>query len=164
MTTSPTVPTEMKYGEREIEDGKLTTFPNPRIGRKYEIDITLPEFSCKCPFSGYPDYATIHVTYTPDEKVVELKAIKLYINSFRDRYISAEEELVAETSAVIMAARLDLLPRSLASSIEYIAFWETSLPVNNEDEAIQRVIHNVARATSYLSDALAGTRAPATTS
>ncbi len=83
----------MKYGEREIEEGKLITFPNPRIGRYYTIDITLPEFTCKCPFSGYPDFATLHLTYVPNEKVVELKAIKLYINRYRDRYISHEESV-----------------------------------------------------------------------
>ena len=83
----------MKYGEREIEAGKLITFPNPRIGRHYTINVTLPEFTCKCPFSGYPDFATLYLTYVPNEKVVELKAIKLYINSYRDRYISHEESV-----------------------------------------------------------------------
>jgi 7-cyano-7-deazaguanine reductase len=83
--------TEMKYGERAIIDGELITFPNPRPGRKYNIAISLPEFTCKCPFSGYPDFATIHINYVPDQKVVELKALKLYINSYRDRYISHEE-------------------------------------------------------------------------
>jgi 7-cyano-7-deazaguanine reductase len=82
---------EMKYGERIIAEGELITFPNPRIGRRYEIQITLPEFTCKCPFSGYPDFATIYLTYCPDEKVAELKALKLYINQYRDRYISHEE-------------------------------------------------------------------------
>ncbi len=84
---------QMKYGEREIAEGKLITFPNPRIGRRYDIQITLPEFTCKCPFSGYPDFATIHITYVPNERVVELKSIKLYINSYRDRYISHEESV-----------------------------------------------------------------------
>jgi 7-cyano-7-deazaguanine reductase len=86
-----TIPGEMKYGEREIVDGGLITFPNPRIGRRYNIEISLPEFTCKCPFSGYPDFATIQINYVPDQKVVELKALKLYINSYRDRYISHEE-------------------------------------------------------------------------
>jgi len=81
----------VKYGEWAIAEGELITFPNPRIGRRYQVDISLPEFTCKCPFSGYPDFATIKVTYFPDEKVVELKALKLYINSYRDRYISHEE-------------------------------------------------------------------------
>lgn len=82
-----------KYGERQIAEGDLITFPNPRVGRRYDIQITLPEFTCKCPFSGYPDFATIHVTYIPDQWVVELKALKLYINSYRDRYISHEESI-----------------------------------------------------------------------
>jgi 7-cyano-7-deazaguanine reductase len=86
-----TTPAEMKYGEREIINGELITFPNPRIGRRYNVDISLPEFTCKCPFSGYPDFATIGIIYVPDQKVVELKALKLYINSYRDRYISHEE-------------------------------------------------------------------------
>ncbi|MGF1542489.1 MAG: preQ(1) synthase, partial [Pleurocapsa sp.] len=79
------------YGERAIAEGELITFPNPRVGRHYNIEITLPEFTCKCPFSGYPDFATIKITYSPDERIVELKALKLYINSYRDRYISHEE-------------------------------------------------------------------------
>jgi 7-cyano-7-deazaguanine reductase len=84
---------QIKYGERAIAEGELITFPNPRPGRKYDVQITLPEFTCKCPFSGYPDFATIYITYVPDERVVELKAIKLYINSYRDRYISHEESV-----------------------------------------------------------------------
>ena len=94
-TTLPkATPTEnIKYGERAIEENHLITFPNPRPGRQYDVNITLPEFTCKCPFSGYPDFATIYITYTPNEKVVELKAIKLYINGYRDRYISHEESI-----------------------------------------------------------------------
>jgi 7-cyano-7-deazaguanine reductase len=94
MTTTPqSLPTEEepKYGERAIAEGKLITFPNPRVGRKYDVSITLPEFTCKCPFSGYPDFATIYITYSPDQTVVELKGLKLYINSYRDRYIPHEE-------------------------------------------------------------------------
>ncbi|EDZ91835.1 7-cyano-7-deazaguanine reductase [Limnospira maxima CS-328] len=85
--------TELKYGERQITEGQLITFPNPRPGRSYQINIVLPEFTCKCPFSGYPDFATIDLTYVPDQSVVELKSIKLYINSYRDRYISHEESV-----------------------------------------------------------------------
>lgn len=84
---------EPLYGERNILEGELITFPNPRVGRRYEINITLPEFTCKCPFSGYPDFATIDIKYVPNERVVELKALKLYINSYRDRYISHEESV-----------------------------------------------------------------------
>ena len=83
----------MRYGEEEIakfDPAKdLEIWPNEHK-RDYSIKITLPEFSCLCPRSGYPDYATIHLHYIPDEWVVELKALKLYINSFRNRYISHE--------------------------------------------------------------------------
>jgi 7-cyano-7-deazaguanine reductase len=111
---SPTV----KYGERVIEEGNLITFPNPRPGRRFDIDITLPEFTCKCPFSGYPDFATIVIHYVPDQKVVELKTIKLYINSYRDRYISHEEsvnqildDMVAACDPLEMTIKGDFLPR-----------------------------------------------------
>ncbi|MFN4194236.1 MAG: preQ(1) synthase [Thermosynechococcus sp.] len=109
---------EMKYGERAIQEGRLITFPNPRPGRQYTIEITLPEFTCKCPFSGYPDFATLYVSYIPHEKVVELKAIKLYINSYRDRYISHEEavnqvldDLVAACDPLYMKIKGDFAPR-----------------------------------------------------
>ncbi|MFE4107789.1 preQ(1) synthase [Almyronema epifaneia] len=109
---------EIKYGEREIQAGRLITFPNPRIGRRYHINITLPEFTCKCPFSGYPDFATIDVTYIPDQRVVELKALKLYINSYRDRYISHEEsanqildDLIAACDPLEITVKADFTPR-----------------------------------------------------
>lgn len=83
----------MKYGEKIVEefdiDKDIEIWPNEHK-RDYLIKLTLPEFSCLCPRSGYPDYATIYIEYTPNEWVIELKAIKLYINSFRNRYISHE--------------------------------------------------------------------------
>ena len=82
---------EIMYGERQIENGKLICFPNPNINRDYEISIDFPEFTCKCPFSGYPDFATLKIIYQPNKKVIELKAIKLYLNSFREKKISHEE-------------------------------------------------------------------------
>ena len=83
----------MKYGEKIVNDfdieKDLEIWPNEHE-RNYLIKMTLPEFSCLCPRSGYPDYATIYLEYTPDKWVVELKAIKLYINSFRDKHVSHE--------------------------------------------------------------------------
>ena len=115
---------EMKYGEREILEGKLITFPNPRPGRRFDIEISLPEFTCKCPFSGYPDFATIHLKYVPDERVVELKALKLYINSFRDRYISHEEsvnqildDIVAACDPLEVTIKGDFTPRGNVHTI-----------------------------------------------
>ena len=83
----------MRYGEKEIKEfdiEKMEIWPN-KHENDYLIKITLPEFCCRCPRSGYPDFATIYLEYIPNTFVVELKAIKLYINSFMDRYISHED-------------------------------------------------------------------------
>ncbi len=61
----------------------LERFPNPSRAH-YEIRFTCPEFTCLCPKSGFPDFATIHIRYVPDRWCVELKALKLYINSYRN--------------------------------------------------------------------------------
>ena len=85
----------MRNGEEEIEKfdiEKMEVWPNKQK-RDYLIKITLPEFCCRCPRSGYPDFATIYLEYIPDKLVVELKAIKLYINSFMNRYISHEDSI-----------------------------------------------------------------------
>lgn len=62
----------------------LETFPNPHPGRDYIIDITAPEFTCLCPKTGQPDFATLYLEYAPDRLCVELKSLKLYIWSYRD--------------------------------------------------------------------------------
>ena len=62
----------------------LETFPNPRPGREYEIRFECPEFTCVCPRTGQPDFATLRVSYVPDELCVELKSFKLYLWSFRE--------------------------------------------------------------------------------
>ena len=79
------------YGERIIEESKIICFDNPNKKRIYEISIQLPEFTCKCPFSGYPDFAKLNIIYQPYLRVYELKSLKLYINNFRDIKISHEE-------------------------------------------------------------------------
>jgi len=83
----------MKYGEKEIREFDINAeenyWPNQHE-KNYTINIDLPEFMCLCPRSGYPDFATIKIEYVPSDKVVELKAIKLYINSFMYRHISHE--------------------------------------------------------------------------
>lgn len=81
----------MRYGEKAIKRAKIETWDNPEPEREYEIDISFPEFTCLCPRSGYPDFATMRIVYVPDRKIVELKSLKLYLNSFRDKYISHEE-------------------------------------------------------------------------
>ena len=79
----------VKYGEKEIQKVSLERWENKQKD-PFEVQITLPEFTCKCPRSGYPDFATFQLNYVPDKWVIELKTIKLYINSFRDRYLSHE--------------------------------------------------------------------------
>jgi len=81
----------MKYGERAIKKAVLETWDNPSQERTYEIAISYPEFTCLCPRSGYPDFATIKINYMPDKKIVELKSLKLYLNSFRNISLSHEE-------------------------------------------------------------------------
>lgn len=139
MTTQDTASTASSeptlYGERAIAEGTLITFPNPRVGREYNISITLPEFTCKCPFSGYPDFATIHVDYVPNEKVVELKAIKLYINSYRDRHISHEESInlimddfVAACDPLSVTIKGDFLPRGNVHTVIEVSHRKSAPP------------------------------------
>ena len=84
---------EVKYGEKEILDFDINSeenfWPNDH-DKDYVIKIELPEFMAKCPRSGYPDFATIYLEYTPDKLVIELKALKIYINSFMFRHVSHE--------------------------------------------------------------------------
>lgn len=82
---------EIKKGQREIQESRLVTVENIYPHRDYEIDVTFPEFTCLCPMTGYPDFATIRIKYVPDEKIVELKSAKLYINKYRDQGIFHEE-------------------------------------------------------------------------
>jgi 7-cyano-7-deazaguanine reductase len=63
---------------------QLETFDNPQPDRDYTIRIRLPEFTCLCPKTGQPDFATLHLEYVPDQQCIELKSLKLYIWSFRD--------------------------------------------------------------------------------
>lgn len=98
-----------KYGELAIEQAGLELWPNPSPGRDYEIDILFPEFTCLCPRSGYPDFANIKIKYVPDKKIVELKALKLYLNSFRDACISHE----AVTNRIFDELKTGLKPRFL---------------------------------------------------
>ena len=79
------------YGELAIEENELERFPNRTTVRRYTIDFTCPEFTCLCPRSGFPDFATIRIKYVPDEFCVELKSLKLYINGFRNKKVFHED-------------------------------------------------------------------------
>jgi len=69
---------------------QLETFPNPRPGREFTIEIVCPEFTSVCPKTGQPDFATITFRYTPGESCVELKSLKLYLQRFRSQGIFYE--------------------------------------------------------------------------
>ena len=69
---------------------QLETFPNPNPGRDYTIEIVCPEFTSLCPKTGQPDFGTITFTYTPAEKCVELKSLKLYLQRYRNQGVFYE--------------------------------------------------------------------------
>jgi 7-cyano-7-deazaguanine reductase len=88
---------------------ELQTFPNPNRERDYEIAFEAPEFTCLCPMTGQPDFATIRIRYVPDATCVELKSLKLYLWSFRDE--GAFHEAVTNRIANDLIAAVD--PRFL---------------------------------------------------
>lgn len=87
----------------------LGSFPNPAPQRDYEIRFDCPEFTCLCPKTGQPDFATIRIRYVPDETCVELKSLKLYLWSFRDQGAFHE----AVTNHILDDLVALLSPRSL---------------------------------------------------
>lgn len=96
----------------------VETFPNPRPERAYEIHFDCPEFTCLCPKTGQPDFATIRIKYIPAETCVELKSLKLYLWSFRDEGCFHEavtnqilDDLVKATSPRYMRVEGDFLVR-----------------------------------------------------
>jgi 7-cyano-7-deazaguanine reductase len=99
----------MKYGEKAIKKAVVEIWDNPYPRRDYEINISFSEFTCLCPRSGYPDFATIKINYVPDKKIVELKSLKLYLNSFRNVYVSHEEV----TNKIYSELKKRLKPRFL---------------------------------------------------
>jgi 7-cyano-7-deazaguanine reductase len=81
----------MKYGEKEIKKAKIELWENPFPDKNYFVEINFSEFTSLCPRSGYPDFATIKIRYIPDKYIVELKSLKLYLNSYRYKYVTHEE-------------------------------------------------------------------------
>lgn len=100
---------------RPAPSGDIETFPNPQPGRDYTIRMRLPEFTCLCPRTGQPDFATLDLEYVPDARCVELKSLKLYIWSFRDR--GAFHEAVTNEIADRLVAALQ--PRFLRLTAQF---------------------------------------------
>ena len=99
----------MKYGEKAISKAKLEKWPNPYPDRNYTVEINFPEFTCLCPRSGYPDFATIKINYIPDRHIVELKSLKHYLNKFRNQSLSHE----SATNKIFNDLKKLLKPRHL---------------------------------------------------
>ncbi|MGA2838969.1 MAG: preQ(1) synthase [Steroidobacteraceae bacterium] len=93
----------------------LETFLNPAPERDYTIRMSIPEFSCLCPKTGQPDFANLKLEYVPNERCVELKSLKLYIWSFRDRGAFHE----AVTNEILQDLVAATAPRFLRLTAEF---------------------------------------------
>jgi 7-cyano-7-deazaguanine reductase len=90
----------------------LEAFDNPEPSRKYDIEFVCPEWTALCPRSGFPDFGTITIRYQPHRSCVELKSLKLYINSYRDRRIfheGAVNQILTDLVAVIQPWKMEVV-------------------------------------------------------
>ena len=88
---------------------ELEAFDNPRPEREYEIRFECPEFTCLCPRTGQPDFATIRIRYVPDQLCVELKSLKLYLWSFRDEghfHEAVTNQILDDLTALLAPRRM----------------------------------------------------------
>jgi len=88
---------------------EIDTFANPRLGRDYEVSLDCPEFTCVCPRTGQPDFATIRIRYVPDQLCIELKSLKLFLWSFREEGAFHEEVINRILDDLVQACH----PRSM---------------------------------------------------
>jgi 7-cyano-7-deazaguanine reductase len=120
------------YHLDEIEANQLESRPNPHPARNAVEHLEIPEFTCLCPRSGFPDFATIIIDYVPDQYIVDLESLKLYINGYRNRQIGHES-----SPNLILNNLMDLLsPRwmrvvadfTLRGNIKTLIFVEDAQP------------------------------------
>ncbi len=93
----------------ETVTGSLETFPNPRPERDYTIDIRCPEFTSVCPKTGQPDFGEIRIAYTPDRACIELKSLKLYLQTYRNQgifYEAATNQILDDLVAACRPRRM----------------------------------------------------------
>jgi len=91
---------------------QLETFPNPNPDRDYEIEFDCPEFTCLCPKTGQPDFATLHIRYVPDRSCVELKSLKLYLWSYRNEgafHEAVTNRILDDLVAAMKPRRMEIL-------------------------------------------------------
>ena len=89
----------------------LIAIPNPQPTRDYEVRCETPEFTCVCPMTGQPDFATVTITYVPDQSIVELKSLKLYLWSYRQEGVFHEDvtnRIADDLTAAIAPRRLSV--------------------------------------------------------
>lgn len=110
-TSSIALSNQRPDGRRAVAEARLERFPNRTKHRRYWVEFTCPEFTCVCPASGFPDFATLYIRYQPRDWCVELKSLKLYINKFRDQGIFHE----------------DVSNRILDEMVELLDPWEMSV-------------------------------------
>lgn len=92
-----------------MTDATLETFPNPKPGRDYEIEIRCPEFTSVCPITGLPDFGEIVIRYVPDDRCLELKALKYYLLGFRNQgvfYEAATNRILDDLVAACQPRRM----------------------------------------------------------
>ena len=109
----------------------LEAFPNPRSGRDYQIQFVFPEFTSVCPVTGQPDFATITVRYVPGERCVEMKSLKLYFFSYRNKGIFYE----AVTNTILDDLVAVLKPRKMTVVGDFAVRGGTAGTVTVEYEA-----------------------------
>jgi 7-cyano-7-deazaguanine reductase len=91
---------------------QLETFPNPRPGREFAIEIVCPEFTSVCPMTGLPDFGEIRITYVPDARCVELKSLKYYMVEFRNRgifYEAVTNQILDDLVALLQPRRMTVV-------------------------------------------------------
>ena len=95
-----------------VSSPTIATFPNPRPERDFEIAITCPEFTSVCPLTGLPDFGEIRVTYVPDARCIELKALKYYLLDYRNRgifYEAATNQILDDLVAACQPRRMTVV-------------------------------------------------------
>ena len=129
----------VRYGEEEIQSVEIRYFPNPEPQRDYYVQIRLPELTFKDPVSGYPDFAVATMVYVPDARIVDLKTLKLYFNSFRDKYFS-HERITNELFDELLAG---LEPRGALLMMEFNPRGNVSTRVitTTDDAFLERAQH-----------------------
>ncbi len=125
---------------------RLETFANPTPGRDYRIHMEIPEFTCLCPLTGQPDFATLSLDYVPDRRCVELKSLKLYIWSFRNEgafHEAVTNRIVDDLVAALRPRYLRLVARFNVRGGIYTSVaaehrkrgWKPAAPVLADDAA-----------------------------